>query len=106
MYENIYYSPEKFGMETVGEISWSEPCYDFDLTCVWKQARGKFFIASDSGCSCPSPFEDFTKVEDLEGPFTKAELRKHLLTMVAEYSGYGYSKDNLTGQVLDILSRI
>jgi len=104
---DLYYAPEKHGLETIGEISWSEPNWDFDLTCVWKQARGKFYIASDSGCSCPSPFEDFTAVEDLEGPFTKAELRKRLMSMVNETDRYyGYSKDNLTGQVLDILSRI
>lgn len=62
---NIYYDPEQFGLETVGEISWGIPCYDFDLTVVWKRkSDGVFVYAEDSGCSCPSPFED-KGIEDL-----------------------------------------
>ena len=62
---NIYYDPEKFGLKTVGEIDWSDGCYQFDLTVVWqRELDGVFVYAEDSGCSCPSPFED-TGVNDL-----------------------------------------
>lgn len=57
-WENIYYNPEKFGLIEVAEISWSDESYQFDLTVVWRQKNtGKWFVESDSGCSCPSPFE-------------------------------------------------
>lgn len=35
---DLYYQPEQFGLTTLGEIEWSEPCYDFDLTAVWIDA--------------------------------------------------------------------
>lgn len=56
---NIYHDPEKYGLLTIGEIDWSSGCYEFDLTTVWKrESDGRFVYAEDSGCSCPSPFED------------------------------------------------
>lgn len=103
---NIYYDPEKFGLTTVGSVEWRPCSYEFDFTVVWKQG-GKYLTGSDSGCSCPTPFEDHG-INDLDGPFTKTQLRKHLMDIVEARAddSYGYSKDNLTGQVLDIMSRI
>ena len=62
---NPYYSPEKCGLSVVCEVEWSEPDYSFDTTVVWKAGNGKLYTASDSGCSCPTPFEDFHKLTDL-----------------------------------------
>ena len=71
---DLYYQPEQFGLTMLGEIEWSEPCYDFDLTAVWVDADKKLYWASDSGCSCPSPFEGFTSVADAEtGDFAALE---------------------------------
>src|SRR6476469_4897948 len=84
MYENIYYNPERFGLEIVGTIDWAEPDYSFDFTAVWKKSRGEYYLASDSGCSCPSPFEDFTSVEDLQGPYNKTQLKEALGRLVDE----------------------
>ncbi len=62
---NMYSNPEAFGLTTIGEIDWSDGCYNFDYTVVWQRTfDGKFVYAEDSGCSCPSPFED-AGVEDL-----------------------------------------
>lgn len=58
MRDNPYYSPEKFGLTTVGEIEWEEPCYSFDTTVVLKDSNDVLYWASDQGCSCPMPFED------------------------------------------------
>lgn len=56
---NLYSDPEKFGLATVGEVEWSDGCYQFDLTVVWRDTTtGALYYAEDSGCSCPSPFED------------------------------------------------
>ena len=61
-YENVYYSPEAYGLETVGEVEWSDGCYQFDTTVVWKdKTSGDLFMAEDSGCSCPSPFESHNR---------------------------------------------
>lgn len=54
----IYSQPEKYGLRTIGEIEWSDGCYQFDLTVVWQDtASGTLYFGDDSGCSCPSPFE-------------------------------------------------
>jgi hypothetical protein len=33
--------------------------YEFDTLCFWATDDGRVFTAQDSGCSCPTPFEDF-----------------------------------------------
>lgn len=64
--ENFYYHPEKYGLTPVGEVSWDDAAYQFDFTVVYhRKEDGKFLYASDSGCSCPSPFEDH-ELSDLE----------------------------------------
>lgn len=58
-YDNVYYSPEKYGLRTIGEIDFSSGSYEFDILVVFQDVEtGKFYYAEDSGCSCPSPFED------------------------------------------------
>jgi hypothetical protein len=64
---NPYYDPEDFGLTIVGTVEWEEPCYSFDTTVIWYSTKtGQFYWASDSGCSCPSPFERYTSLEHLE----------------------------------------
>ena len=105
---NVYYNPQIHSLEIIGEIVWSEPCYDFDLTMVWKSKRGEYWVASDSGCSCPSPFEDYNKIEDLDGPYDKKSLKAVLSGMVDKKdSSYGYyGEANLRKQVSEILDKI
>lgn len=55
---NIYYGPAAFGLEIIGEVDYNKADYGFDLVVVWKRADGTLVWAADSGCSCPSPFED------------------------------------------------
>lgn len=57
---NIYYNPEEFGLVVVAEIEYSPGSHRFDTRVVWKEKDGrKKFTARDSGCSCPTPFEDY-----------------------------------------------
>jgi hypothetical protein len=62
---NPYYSPERVGLKIVGMVEF-EPDYSFDMFVVWEDKEGLVYMASDSGCSCPSPFEDIRSIEDLE----------------------------------------
>lgn len=106
---NIYYSPQDFGLEVVGDFEWTEPDYSFDMLVVWKEKRGRYWIGEDSGCSCPSPFEDVRDVNELDGPYTKDGLRKRINYRIEERTdtgySYGYSKAQLKKFASDILSR-
>lgn len=67
--------PAKCGLTIVATISWDDTAYQFDETIVWQDnATGGLYMASDSGCSCPSPFEDFHCMADLERVVTIAQI--------------------------------
>ena len=66
--ENIYYSPEAYGLEVVGECEFSDLDYQFDTRVVWKTTDPKpvmYYTARDEGCSCPTPFEEYQHINDL-----------------------------------------
>jgi hypothetical protein len=61
---NVYYAPEKFGLTAFGQVDDGGP-YEFDLFVVWTSGDDSNVLwGTDSGCSCPSPFED-TGINDL-----------------------------------------
>lgn len=64
---NIYYSPEKCGMELIDVVDNTKHECTFDYTIYLRHIEtGKYYTASDSGCSCPTPFEDFRCIADLD----------------------------------------
>ena len=64
--DNIYYSPESYGLRVIMTIDHNDEPYQFDMTVYWTDDNGNFYTASDSGCSCPTPFENYHSVEELE----------------------------------------
>lgn len=82
------------------EIHLSEPDYSFDLLGIWEEDGG-FFIATDSGCSCPSPWESHTK-DDLTGPLTLDQLAEEATSLVEDSYMPGYGAEELQ-EVLDRL---
>jgi len=64
-YVDVYYSPEAQGLRIVAELEDPDACYSFDKIVVWENQAGEFFWASDSGCSCPSPFESIACEADM-----------------------------------------
>ena len=64
--KNPYYNPEECGLNLVDSLE-GEQDYSFDILAVWKDKdSGKFYFVSDSGCSCPVPFEDVRGLDDFE----------------------------------------
>ena len=94
--DNVYNSPEKFGLEVIYNIGDPEASYSFANIVLWKRLEdGKLFWAWDSGCSCPSPFEDFYSVDSLNPlPETARDLEARLRS---DYPNYN------TGSVRDFL---
>lgn len=98
---NIYYSPEKFGLTTVGEIELSDGCYQFDTIVLFRNAAGDLLYAHDSGCSCPCPFESHG-VDDLT-PCTLVEFQVYV---ESQYS-HTYSEiDRVKGELVDLIIRV
>ena len=55
---NPYYDPEKLGLRMIS-FDACEGGYEFDVICFWSTGDGRVYTAQDSGCSCPTPFEDY-----------------------------------------------
>lgn len=62
---NVYYSPEKLGLKILKELS-EDLSYEFNIFLVLQDTEGNLYTTSDSGCSCPTPFETYTSIEDLD----------------------------------------
>jgi hypothetical protein len=64
---------DKLGLIGVAEAELSEPDYSFDIVGVWKDANGGLYLSTDSGCSCPSPWESHGTSDEFTGPLTKPQ---------------------------------
>lgn len=55
--DNPYYNPEKCGLSIFDSIDTADS-YQFDIFCIWKKDDDNtLWWETDSGCSCPTPFE-------------------------------------------------
>ena len=96
---NPYYHPENLGLTTVATLEFSDLDYQFDTRVVWRHdATGKLYTARDAGCSCPTPFEDYTTVESLDS-VDYAELAREVR------EGYS-SNPNFFSEATDFLGRV
>lgn len=77
---NVYDNPEKFGLEQVAQIDYSDGSYQFDYRVVWKSTKkdGTLYTARNAGCSCPSPFEEYTSLKELDR-FSLSEVEEEVL---------------------------
>jgi hypothetical protein len=90
---NVYYNPHTWQLEPVAQIDYSNGSYCFDYRIVWKHVdTGLLYTARDSGCSCPSPFEGYKKLADLDR-FALSEIEEEAK---AEARNEWYSGDPIT----------
>lgn len=61
--ENPYYNPKDCGLKLIATLDRSEGSYKFDYLCIWEKDKA-FYYAFDSGCSCPTPFENYHHLAD------------------------------------------
>jgi hypothetical protein len=90
---DLYNQPEHFSVKLLGDIEWDYEMYRFNMTAVWVDALGQFYVGDDSGCSCPFPFENFTSAEDLGMPMTRHEVADMLVNMVDRMRSRAYMSD-------------
>lgn len=61
---NLYSNPGDYGLTLIADVDFGES-YDFDIFALFRNDDGAWFMAHDSGCSCPSPFEDYHSADDI-----------------------------------------
>lgn len=62
------------GFTVVDELEWDNESYQFNITGLWKRDfDGTLWMAHDSGCSCPIPWE---KTTELERVFSMDQLKE------------------------------
>lgn len=98
-----YNQPEAFGLTLISSIELMDYCYQFDMVCVWWHEDGSIYYAHDSGCSCPSPFEDIRSMDDLtklEGGW--AELDTYLSDLNGSTSNYAADCAEVVNKVREL----
>lgn len=100
--KDVYHEPEAFGLTPIGDVDWSDGCYQFSMTAVWRDQDGNLLWGEDSGCSCPSPFEYVTREDLTSGTF--AEFYEHINKR--KFDGAGYGNPNLDADLADLLERV
>lgn len=71
--KNMYYEPGAFGLEIVGVLDAGES-YEYDLLVLWRDDKGKLYWEAESGCSCPTPFEETSLRGASSGPWSEFEF--------------------------------
>lgn len=85
---NPYYDPADCGLDLVDTLEMPDLSYAFDYFCLWRDKdTGRYYYASDSGCSCPSPFEDYHSLDDLNETPNRRDLRAAADAWNAYYGG-------------------
>lgn len=65
------------GFELIYALEWDNEAYQFNLTGLWKRTSdGTLWMANDSGCSCPTPWENTKELERVFSVDQLKELRR------------------------------
>lgn len=76
------------------DLDLSEPDWSFDYLSFWvRKDNGQILYSTDSGCSCPMPYEDH-KVSDL----LEVSLSRIPALIEAHVSDYGYNATRIRQQ--------
>lgn len=107
-FEDVYYAPNKHGLISIGEVEWAYESHSFDLTAVWyHEETGQFYWGNDSGCSCPSPFQDITDKSELNSgsAFQVAEALHDRLKERRTEEYFTLSRD-AESEVAEVITRV
>lgn len=103
---NIYYDPEKCGLEIVGVLDEDDLSYEFNTLIVLRATESKkLYWAQSSGCSCPTPFEEYSYVSDIEHNLSELN-RESLETFVNEVRNFPVSMDERQKLITSVRRRL
>lgn len=73
-------------LETIVELNDPNASYDFDTFVVWRHKKtGELYYGQDSGCSCPSPFERISGIEELSRLGDLTSFERELEAWASQY---------------------
>ena len=99
---NPYYNPARYKCRTVGEAELTCAEWSFDLVVVLQHEDGGYYLGTDSGCSCPEPFEYYDSLDDFTGPLTAGECAEEVVSLWCQ-SRTAIAEDEVRGLVKTIL---
>lgn len=88
-FHNIYNKPERFGLELKASVDFGGS-WEFDIFALFQDDDGCWFMAHDSGCSCPSPFEGYKSAESIHDGrvFSITDVEKFMMAYGAGDKSY------------------
>lgn len=67
------------------------PDYSWSAVGVWHDGEG-FYLGTDAGCSCNSPWEDYYGTDPLTGPLTAEQAVEEVISLTSNSGYYGYDQ--------------
>ncbi len=84
---NPYYDPEKCGLKLLFTLEDPSQCYDFSTVILVQDIESsKVYVCHDSGCSCPSPFENIHSLNDMTEVRSLKAVRDFVDSIGTRYS--------------------
>ena len=79
---------ESEGVDDLGQLELFGEAWSFCLLWVLGTEEG-FYLGTDSGCSCPSPFEHYRGLDDFTGPLTASQAVEEVTSLSDRGDGMG-----------------
>lgn len=87
------------GLTFVDSLDLEDEPYQFYIVGVWKDESGQYYLATDSGCSCPTPWE-YTTRDELTGPLTREQAAEELTSLTLDAPRY--TRDELPSLIASL----
>lgn len=68
------------GRKFITQVHLEDEPYRFDVIGLWRDTEGGFYLGTDSGCSCPMPWESHTE-DSLTGPLTLDQVVEEAISL-------------------------
>ena len=101
---NPYYAPSRYKCRTVGEADIASEAWTFDIIVVLQHENGGYYIGTDDGCSCHTPFEHYDdSLDEFLGPLTADECAEEVVSLWCQ-SSTAVAEDDVYDLVRAILN--